>query len=604
MNLNKIRIEIIGIILLICWLVAIYSVLHHHHQYLIAIGISLLILVHFERAWNGYSFNKLNSKVFIHAIAILIPVSLLWILYSEAIEVWWTNDDPQILYLTIKNGIWPHFYDSTIWRMLSAANLTPWVNLSIGIDWHIFGLNPKGFYWHHLISFSIIIVIAYWVLKSFFSPFITSVILSIFIASVSSGVVAQLLMTRHYLEGFGLSLLAFGFYLKALRDEKIIWAIVGSCFYLFATTAKEIYVPIVVILPFLPINTLKQRWKMTSPFVLVAGLYVVWRIYMLTIEFTFSGYGDEVVKPHWADTFNILGNVIELMGWNTLWQQAILVLFLFVYLFILYKQILTSRGIFPLLWIIVVIIPIIPVVNILDPRFLFLPYFMLCISFGYVLQFLIKQHFFYPIVVFLSLSILLVSLKTVETSFLWKDRDHLQRYAVEGNFIMKSSNSEASLLDSVSPYFTAFYWLRENILKLPPGPKMCDDICICKYINYYKYNYKSKSIVPLQVSQPLKCNMTKPLFINITYFNEIVEWQFGPYQSGQYFVLLQSYKPIAFNTKGKMKAKLKDSLKLHIKYVSPEGFTTYSPMLNFDPNDIDINGIAKLKWQRSAELEK
>ena len=173
---------------------------------------------------------------FTNIILSIFPIILMWIFYHQAQQAWWLGDDPVILQSVIEHGILPHFYNSDVWRSLNASNLMPWLTLSLGIDWYLFGLEPKGFYVHHLISFSIVLLIAYIFLRLFFSALVCSIVLSIFVLSVPSANIAQFLMVRHYLEGLGLSLLAILCYLKA--SEKFMWALLGSMFYLLATTAK------------------------------------------------------------------------------------------------------------------------------------------------------------------------------------------------------------------------------------------------------------------------------------------------------------------------------------------------------------------------------
>ena len=56
-------------------------------------------------------------------------------------------------------------------------------------------------------------------------------------------------------------------------------------------SAKEIYVPLVAVVLFLPIlQTIKQRLKFLAAYVLVALFYIFWRSYMLDV--TIGGYVD------------------------------------------------------------------------------------------------------------------------------------------------------------------------------------------------------------------------------------------------------------------------------------------------------------------------
>ncbi len=187
-------------ILLSSWSCAVFWLFQQHHIILLIIGVLWIGLKQLNQR------DHLLLSYLTHSIAALIPIVLMWTLYHSVLQAWWLADDPALLKSIVEHGVFPHFYQSEVWRSLSPANLTPWVTLSLGIDWHLFGLEPSGFYWHHLLSFSIVLLIAYFVLNLFFSPLVCSLTLGFLVASVPSANLVQFLMVRHYLEGLGLSL--------------------------------------------------------------------------------------------------------------------------------------------------------------------------------------------------------------------------------------------------------------------------------------------------------------------------------------------------------------------------------------------------------------
>ncbi|MCK5877440.1 MAG: hypothetical protein KAG43_07380 [Candidatus Marithrix sp.] len=514
-------------------------------------------------------------------IAVLIPIILMWIFYHPIQQSWWLADDPALLQSIIEHGIFPHFYDSDVWRGLNASNLMPWLTLSLGIDWYLFGLEPKGFYVHHLLSFSIVLLIAYIFLRQYFSALICSIVLSIFVVSVPSANIAQFLMVRHYLEGFGLSLLAILCYLKATK--KFAWALLGSLFYLLATTAKEIYVPIVVILPFLTI----PRWRMLAPFVAVAGGYILWRIYMLKLNLVFTSYGGTTPELNW----DIGQRFLEVLGWQQTWQLVILLGFGLVLLGVIVKKYLKQTA----LWMVVIGLPIVPVLSLLDSRYLFIPYFLFCIGIALVLQVFLDRKF---IIILISLSLILVGIKSIESAIVQQPHILAQSKS-EGEFILQADSNHGILLNPISRewHHLSLQWLRQHILHLPKGARTCFDLCFCSPTvdeNIYQYlSGQVKLINPL--INKLNCGKKDmALQVKISFINNALHWQLGPYKQGQYYAVISTKRDMiagqwtAITAHGSYPYNLPEKLYIAIKYDSPTGWQTYSPVLTLESTQNSI----------------
>lgn len=86
--------------------------------------------------------------------------------------------------------------------------------------------------------------------------------------------IAAGLMHGHYATGFALSMLAILGWVHYLREGKKYWIALSVASYVLAITCKEVYVPLVMLLPFLPAGPIKQRIQATVPFVLVGIAYV------------------------------------------------------------------------------------------------------------------------------------------------------------------------------------------------------------------------------------------------------------------------------------------------------------------------------------------
>lgn len=92
-------------------------------------------------------------------------------------------------------------------------------------------------------------------------------------------------MTRHYLEGLLAALCASALFVLSVRrppgPAATMLAVAGATLLLLATTAKEIYVPLVILLAFLPESSWRRRLRALAPFAAVAVIYTLWRFWML-----------------------------------------------------------------------------------------------------------------------------------------------------------------------------------------------------------------------------------------------------------------------------------------------------------------------------------
>jgi len=301
----------------------------------------------------------IKKNIVVITVTSLLTLILIWRLELFSISYWWLEDDPLFLQNIVQYGVLAHFYRPEVWQSLMPYHLMPWIVFSLGIDWQLFGLDPTGYYWHHFISFALMIAIAYKVLRLFFPIWIGGTVLVIFVISLPSGYALQLLMVRHYIEGLGLSLLASWFYIKALQTPHIRWAYLGSLFYLCATTAKEIYVPLVIVLPLFRIGNWRQRVKMLLPFIAVAFFYVGWRTYMLGMEHLFAGYDSITVPPlNWERFIALPSVLLSTLGWQAGGHIALIILTLLLIGMWLWQS-SKYHLISAIIWLFAVLLPII-----------------------------------------------------------------------------------------------------------------------------------------------------------------------------------------------------------------------------------------------------
>lgn len=470
----------------------------------------------------------------------------LWINNISTLQLWWLEDDPIFLQGISHYGVWAHFYRPEVWQDLMPYHLMPWIILSFGVDWHLFGFDPTGYYWHQFLSFTLVIIIAYKVLRRFFPAWICSSVLTLFVISQPSTHTLQLLMVRHYIEGLGLSLLASWFYIKALHTQQLRWAYLGSLFYLCATTAKEIYVPLIFILPSLTRATWQQRLHKLIPFLVVTGGYVIWRSYMLGFEHLVAGYDNITVPPlTWERIITLPEQLLEILGWHTAGQSALIIFTLLLLINMGLQAGIKNYIVYSIIWLLAVVLPMIPILSILSPlnsRYIFLPTFLVCVSLAFLLRFL---HTHYGKFISVGVSALwlagAVASWTAENPALSLEKLH--QNAVEGKFVLTAMDTPRVLFSpySASWYYDALLWLKQYEINQSDTLRICYDMCVCplqagERLFHYEHG-ELHQIDPVT----LTCSQVQtPLEVHFWLQRNTLFWDL-PQTAGQYWGALDTH---------------------------------------------------------------
>lgn len=619
----------LGLVLLsTLWMTAVVLSQQRHHGLLAAVGIVFLLLGSTRTAWLNPSSAGISRSL--HLLAVALPFTLVWGLYYPVTEGGWMHDDPRLVQAAAEHGLLAYFYDPAVLRTWTTSQLTPWLTFSLGVDLEVLGLRPFGFYLHQLLSLSLVVLLGYRLLCWFFPVVISSVIASLFVVSVPIATVVQFLAMRHYLDGLLLLCAAVLLYLRALRTNQFWWACIGALFYLLAGSAKEIYVPWVLLLPFLTIcGPWRRQIRMAIPYLAVMGGYVLWRAYMLGPQHLLSQYGDIHGAPSWNDLINLPVSIAEYWGWTSHWPWVFLLVLISPWVVSLFKSdapLTTARfglesprlrrWMRSIVLVVVVGVGLIPVLMILRPRYLMLPTLAFSLLLGAGLNEaarMLDRRWIRQVLVGLGLCLLLVNVRAVERSPVWKDRESIQAYRVLADFVLRDGDPNSLLISSRGSglYYGSLSWLRTRYLGAGASPKVCSDLCVCLEDTIPRaYAYRDGSIQEIDLTtakQQSDCGRAMaPLSINVVYSPRLytLDWKFGPYSQGQYFYAGPSgndevsghFTPIPL--KGRVPFALSQPLTFVVKYVSEQGWHTYSAQLTVHPDQIGEDGKAELRWER------
>jgi len=97
----------------------------------------------------------------------------------------------------------------------------------------------------------------------------------------ATGAVGQMLMTGHYAYGLLFSILSLYAFVVGVRRNSHVCMIVSGFMYAGACWSKELYVPLIGLMLFLPVKGFQQRLMLMWPVILVALLYTVVRLKVL-----------------------------------------------------------------------------------------------------------------------------------------------------------------------------------------------------------------------------------------------------------------------------------------------------------------------------------
>ena len=575
-------------------------------------------------------------QFYIIGVGLLITV---YLIFGGILGQYWTADDPPLLASIVHNGIWRHFYDPVAWAYHLPEPpmwgvFTPWVMLSMGIDLWLGGLDPHIAYFHQLLSFWVAIFLLYAVLKRFFTTQAALYACLIFAVTPPARESAHYLMERHYIEGLALLLGSFLLYGRAFEKGSgrwmWAWACASALLYLAACLAKEIYAPLAALLPLMPWGSWRRRWVMLVPHALAGMIYILCRSYMLSPEYMI-GYGGGHIKIDFQSWLNIWNVGLILNRIAAPWQKAILSLSGLLVMVFLGRSLMGWLRALALLAL--VVLPLYPMLDMLQIRLYFLPCLALIIGQAFVLDSLIRKsrwrlpwigrntagsrwtldlRLMTPIVGVLYLLLFLPSFILPHQTI---SMEALKRFRQEGEHALRAKATEALVHPTSWPldfwwYFTGLSALRQEILHVPAAPPICYDPCVCSRLEPHSSrkfgpNGEMMTLWPVSHDAAVCGDTTSPLVVNISLDESkgypIMEWKLGPYGNAGYYELLmieKSSRVTGFGYPVRPKGKHPvghGRFVVRVRWLSFEGWSTVSPPFSIAP------GMQPIHWLRQDQ---
>lgn len=559
------------------------------------------------------------------ALAALVLLVLTLVVNAGVFDANWRWDDTQILLHSHQYSFWQDFTRPDVWQQFSPANLTPWLIFSFEVDMILFGLTPAAFYLHQLLAIAAAGLLLFMCLNLWCRAVFALAGSVLFVVGLPTMLVAEQLMTRHYVEGLVFALAALYGYVMYLRTDRKGVLALALLMYVLAVTAKEIYVPLPALLLLVPDGNWGARLKASLPFFAVTALYALWRGYML------GSYSGGYVESSEYLTFAFVGDVLASfvrfpalltgLGW-----PVVVLLFLGLWgAYMARQRRVPWRA---LLVAALVLLPLVPLVRspgiVLADRYLLLPWVILCFALAWCVDKVIvvrnkaaasnKKAAAAPdatpvpvmmlagtaIPIMLVITVLHAlpvrqALATVGTEF-----------DVQGQFLWQNEDTHAFVPSgNVLPAFWFVTGLRDLKARISgqgsPLP-MVDDIYLAQQPDTRLFTYDVNCQCMRDVTGAIPERLARyrerlradaDLSLSYRYQQGYFSWQFGPWQDGSYHVVSDTLGVLPLPPAGQLRVTLADNAPFYLRYTSPEGWMTYSQL-----NRVVRDGAA-VEWSRN-----
>lgn len=548
-------------------------------------------------------------------LAAVALLALPWLLYGAAFDLWWTHDDFFQLRFTAAHAPWEYGLDPGVWRLLSNRVLSPLLFASYDLDLALAGPDPPFFYGHQLLSLGLAALALFALLRLWLPPCWALLGGIVLLLGPPVAALASLLMTRHYPEALLFALLStWAFGAAVRRRSASAWALSGlsSVLYLSASLAKEIAVPLPVLLALLPAGTLRRRLVLLAFHAGALLLYTAYRVWMLGTPFGGSGWA---VRPgEWAGlTLRLPGEVARELAGPSPWGWVALAGLAVVLLLLARRSrrnaALVAAGLLAAL------LPVVPVSIDMAPRYAVAAWLLLAAALPPGLRILARQGArpeapgwrrgpWLASAVALLLAAALAGNRAAWSRY----QGRSARMSVENRGFLELGPGELLRHPAGPPASMAELprFARELLGRPAEGGWFYDDLFLCETSEQVRALWRfdpargrleeiTDELPALRRSHCGSIRRAAPLEVTFRFEAGILTWELGPRPEGEggYAFLFEDGRfrydvpqRGAFRLGGRLPSSLR------VRFESPEGWVTYSP-----PLELPAAGAA-LHWSR------
>jgi hypothetical protein len=421
-------------------------------------------------------------------------------------------------------------------------------------------------------------------------------------------------MVRHYIEAALLATLAIGAWAAALRQAPgaKVWpfSLLSAALYFAACMAKEIAVPLALLIPLLPASRgrpidLVERVRLAIPHAVALVLYLGIRVAVLGPPL--GGYGF-VVTPS-----GLPGLAAELPGKIA----AEIVGRQFSVVGVIFAAALAA-GVLSLLLppgrraaaltglaLLLALLPVLPVSTLMEPRYAMPAWIVVAVAFAAGCRRLAASE--HPARRQAAIALAVVAC----VSGLWLNRQdwsrrfaRVERMSDENRFYLEMKDGDVLRQPlTLAASLKELAWMKETVYRRPSGGRWFqDDLYLCLHPGplgrVWGWDSGFRGVVDLTARIPAlrakHCSSIRngaPLNAAFHFSPRGLFWELGPYRQGTYrFVLEDGVEVFEMPWKAGF-ALAAARLQLRVRYQSPDGWVTYSPELR-------LGRGSRFRWSR------
>lgn len=523
-----------------------------------------------------------------------------WALYGGALGLFWLSDDFFNLRWVHTWGPLDYALRPEVWRQLPFRMLTPLLFASYDLDLALFGPDPRPFYAHQVLAIGLAAMALYALLRQWLPAGWALLGGWLFLAGAPVLSLAPLVMTRHYPECMLLAALAGWAWVRALRSARPAaaqaWAAGSALLWLLASLAKEIAVPLVLLLPLLPEGAARRRLRLARAHAVALLLYVAYRAWLLgTLG---GGYGWVVLPEQRAAFLLALPGRLgaELLGVPSpaAWVAVGVAL--------AGALLVAARGRRPALLVAfafaLAVLPVVPVAREMVPRYAVAPWVVLALACPFGLR---GRRGGVALAAAGALALLAANRNT------WAREVHrYERMSVEYRGLLEMP-AGAALRHPIAPAASLREVGRfaEALLgRAAPGAWFADDLYLCSPrelpSRLLQYDERGGRLVERTAELPdlrrRHCGSLRqrtPLAVELWREGPVLHWRLGPGEAGRWaFVFDDGVSAIAVPARGAFHVGEAGPGPLRVRRDTEAG-ATYSPELA-----LAAGPRARLRWER------
>jgi len=500
-------------------------------------------------------------------------------------------------------------FDPATWQRLPFRMLTPLLMLSHDVDVALFGLRPAPFYLHQLLALALAAAALYAALRLRLPALWSAAGTALFLLAPPLASLASAIMVRHYVEGLLFALLAVAAYLAALgRSDgggRIAWAVGSAAAYFVAMTAKEVFVPLALLLPLVPEGRLRDRLRLAAPHAAALGVYLVYRLWMLDVLVGLGGYGwaiapDELPRAALA----LPGKLAVAASGGTAWGAVALAALGAPAAWLALRSrpaaLLLAAGA------LLALAPLVPVSQEVVPRYAAVPWAGGAIAFAFGSGALARRGAAGRRVAAGLLAVGLVAALAANRHAWGEVVDEMERLEAENRGLLALGPGD--LLRHPAEYAAALDQLRwlEARLGMPRAAGwFADDLFLCTGgadgRRVWGYEPSAGGLVEVTGRVPglrrSYCGSLRrdvPLAARFRRTEDALWWELGPASDGEWaFVIGGGERSIAVPASGGYRMEGAAPLRLRVRYQAPEGWVTFSPELR-----LPLDRPGRYRWRR------